>query len=332
MDDLIKRVKDTAQKAASREEILPFLRVCVMNIHLSLLNMLLLYEQNQEAKMVCGKAAWEQMGRTLKNNADSIEIMFPEIKPGQEEKYIPVKVYDYADTEGVNIQRNRKQVVYADRITQLTGATWEIVPEDALNGSFDKGFYDEAKKVFYLSELCLGIQKEQAILDLYVDYLMQKKRVENKLVKMAVCYVIYERFELKHSIVKALFGKLGKMSPTEKWEFLKCVRSISKQVIDDLDGYTLDFNETAFLNNLMETDESEAIKALLVQVAENVHCDDLKEDLLLLKEKLTRVKADCVKELWEKKCQMQLYSFPPFHLEMNDMDYLWEERRIYDAE
>ena len=114
---------------------------------------------------------------------------------------------------------------------------------DALNDSFDRGFYDEVKNVFYLSELCLEIQKEQTILSFYIDYLMQKKRVENKLVKMAVCYVIYERFQLKHTIVKALFGKLEKMSPAEKWEFLKSVRSISKQVIDDMEGYTLDFNE-----------------------------------------------------------------------------------------
>ena len=40
MDDLIRRVKSVAEKAASREEILPFLSVCVMNMHLSLLNLL----------------------------------------------------------------------------------------------------------------------------------------------------------------------------------------------------------------------------------------------------------------------------------------------------
>lgn len=332
MDDLIRRVKSVAEKAASREEILPFLSVCVMNMHLSLLNLLLVYEQNPDAKTVCGKAAWERMGRTIKSDAISIKIMFPKIAPGQKEKYIPVRVYDYGCTEGADREKNHKKIVFADRITQLTGATWELVPEEALKDSFDKGFYDEEKNVFYLSEMCFGTQQEQIILGLYIDYLMQKSMNKDKLVKMAVSYVVYERFGLKHTIVKALFGKLGKLSADEKWEFLKEVKSISKTVIDDLDGYTLDFNETAILNNLMNTDEPKVIKELLVHAAECVCNDDLREELLLLTEKIVRIKADCITEIWQKKSQMQLYSFPPFSLEMDDRDYLLEERRLYYAE
>lgn len=332
MDDLIRRVKSVAEKAASREEILPFLSVCVMNTHLSLLNLLLVYEQNPDAKMVCGKVAWERLGRTIKSDAIPIEIMFPEIVPGQKEKYIQVKVYDYGCTEGADREKNHKKIVFADKITQLTGATWELVPEEALKDSFDKGFYDEKKNVFYLSQICFGTQQEQIILGLYIDYLMQKSMNKDKLVKMAVSYVVYERFGLKHTIVKALFGKLGKLSADEKWEFLKEVKSISKTVIDDLDGYTLDFNETAILNNLMNTDEPKVIRELLVHAAECVCNDDLREELLLLTEKIVRIKADCVTEIWQKKSQMQLYSFPPFSLEMDDMDYLLEERRLYYAE
>lgn len=41
MDDLIKRIRIITEKAASREEILPFLNVYVKNTHLSLLNLLL---------------------------------------------------------------------------------------------------------------------------------------------------------------------------------------------------------------------------------------------------------------------------------------------------
>ena len=36
----------------------------------------------------------------------------------------------------------------------------ELVPEEALKDSFDKGFYDEEKNVFYLSEMCFGTQQE----------------------------------------------------------------------------------------------------------------------------------------------------------------------------
>lgn len=332
MDDLIKRIRTITEKAASREEILLFLNVYVKNTHLSLLNLLLVYEQNPEAKTVCGKAAWERMGRTLKNDAVPIEVMFPEIKPNQEEKYIPVKVYDYGCTKGVEIKNTHKKPVYADRITQLTGATWEFVSEEALKDCLDKGYYDEEKNVFYLSELCAGIQQEQTILGIYIDYVMLKCMNTNKLVKLAVAYAVYERFGLKHTIVKALFGKLGRMSPKEKWDFLKEVRCISKRVIDDFEGDTLDFNETAILNNLMITDDIEKISTFLVQAIEHVHCDDLRRELFLLKEKLMKVKPDCIAKIWQKKCQMQLYSFPPFLLEMEDMDCLWGERRMYDAE
>ena len=66
MEDLENRIKGVIQKAAARENLFSFLRVLSQNINLSFVNVLLVYEQKPDAGIVCGKKAWEQLGRPVK--------------------------------------------------------------------------------------------------------------------------------------------------------------------------------------------------------------------------------------------------------------------------
>jgi len=331
MEDLVSKAKEIAGNVASREELLPFLRVCAENKHLSLTNQLLVYEQNPEAKTVCGRSAWEQLGRKVKNDAVTIQILFPELKPGQNVEYRVVKVFDYDSTEGSVLKERYGKFALADRITQLTKATWEIVPEAALNDSLDKGFYDKERNVFCLSETCTMEQQEQSVLSLYMEYVSGCIGIQDRLVKMASSFVVYERLGLKHTIVGALFGKVGRLASDEKWEFLKCVWWMSKRVLDDLEGVSLTFNEIAIINSMLTTDVPEEVQRILEQAAEYVMDEELREELGILKEKLMRTREGYLTELYQKRCRMQLFTYPPVLLELEHNDYLREERRNYDA-
>lgn len=292
MEEMVNRAKAMAERVASREAILPFLRVCGRNSHLSLLNQLLVYEQCSEAKTVCGKNAWKHLGRTVRANAAAIQILLPDVSMEKPAGYRVVEVYDYGDTEGDGIEENHKKSAFADRITQITGATWEMVPEVAVADKLERGFYDGEKHIFYLAEQGTG-QQEQTILRLYVDYVLDSREHKNMLVKMAVSFLLYERYGLKHTIVSALFGKLGKI---------------------------LVSGDAGVVNRVFE------------QAEEKAGNEDLREELLALKEKLLQTREGYLEELYRKRCQRQLFSFPPVALEMEAVDIFKEERMRYGAE
>ena len=292
MEEMVNRAKAMAERVASREAILPFLRVCGRNSHLSLLNQLLVYEQCSEAKTVCGKNAWKHLGRTVRANAAAIQILLPDVSMEKPAGYRVVEVYDYGDTEGDGIEENHKKSAFADRITQITGATWEMVPEVAVADKLERGFYDGEKHIFYLAEQGTG-QQEQTILRLYVDYVLDSREHKNMLVKMAVSFLLYERYGLKHTIVSALFGKLGKI---------------------------LVSGDAGVVNRVFE------------QAEEKAGNEDLREELLALTEKLLQTREGYLEELYRKRCQRQLFSFPPVALEMEAVDIFKEERMRYGAE
>ena len=61
VDDIGQIIEDSILKVVSVNEILPFLRLYVENNHLSLTNLLLLYDQNPKSRMVGGEKAWNQL-------------------------------------------------------------------------------------------------------------------------------------------------------------------------------------------------------------------------------------------------------------------------------
>lgn len=63
---------------------------------------------------------------------------------------------------------------------------------------------------------------------------------------------------------------------------------IYKRVLDDLEGGTLSFNETAFINSLLYTDEPGEVELVLQNAVAAVGNEEVKEELLLLKEKLRK--------------------------------------------
>ena len=328
------RIMELVERAAYKDSILTYLKILSSNPHLSFQNLLLVFEQTSKAELVCGRKAWEQIGRTVKDDAKPIMLLFPKIQRSGEQKkvyqseYIKVGCYCYDSTEGKPYIRD-KQIAFADRITLLTGATWEIVPEEALMSSLDQGFYDRDRNTFCISKNCSKEQQEPTVMELYIDYVLQEERITDKLMKMAIVYVLNEHFGFKNTIISALFGKLGKYTIEEKLIFLKKTGQISKQILDDLGDYTLNFNETAFLNDLLDSGDSERIGSLLEDVAESLMDEELKEEIFVLREKLIKTKQSCLNELYQRKEERRLFTVPPFQLEMDIEDLMKEERSNY---
>lgn len=260
MADLENRAMDVVDIVASKDGILTFLNVLVNNPQLSFLNLLLVYDQKPTAKMVCGRRAWEYMGHMVCKDSEPIKLFFPNItktvsanKTTYNVEYQTVSCFDLDSTQGNWSIDKKKTVSFADRITQLTGATWEVISEDGSRETLAQGFYNEKENIFYLSRNCAKEQTEQVVLELYIDYILTGLGLEDKLLKMAVMYVLNEHYGFMNTVISALFGRLGKYTADEKSMFLRNVQS----VFDDMDGISLSFNDTAFINELLVSDRQE---------------------------------------------------------------------------
>ena len=172
VDDIGQIIEDSIEKVVSVNEIIQFLRLYVENKHLSLTNLLLLYDQNPKSRMVCGEKAWNQLGRKRKEDAVCVQLILPEIRAGERESYRIVRGYGFDDTEGKEYRGDEKAPIKKEQIMKFTGNNFELVSE-------------------------------------------------NPLVRIAVRFIVFENFGIKHTIVKALFGKLQRMSRDEKYALNK---------------------------------------------------------------------------------------------------------------
>lgn len=271
VDEIGQIIEESVRKVASPNEILPFLRLYVENRHLSLTNLLLVYQQDPDIRLVCGEKAWDRMGRNIKENAVSVQLILPEVRPGERENYRMVQGYGIDSTEGKEYRGNLKLPISSDQITEAAGKDYELVSEDPF-------------------------------------------------VRIAVRFVVFEYFGMKHTIVKALFGRLNRMSTAEKYAFIKETIEKSRNLLDKLDGCTLSFNETAFLNDLLVSANKSENVQILELAAQSTDNQEWREELANLREKLAKIKAGCLAELYQRKCQRRLFSFPPVRLEMETPD------------
>lgn len=342
MESLESRALAMVEKVMTRDEILPYLRVCAANVNLSYLNQLLVYSQKPDAKVVCGRSAWKHLGRDIKPDAVPIEMLFPQISLKQGEGgedfaissgYTVVKAYDYESTSGKEPGSGKRTGHFCDRITAVTGVTWELVDKTALEGSIKQGVYDRKREVFCLLESCTAEQRERIAIDLFIDYVTERMGIQDNVLKLAVSFVIHKYFGMKSNIVSALFGgKLGKLDLQEKQVFLKNVQRVTKYVIDGLDGRTLSFNETAFVNLLLVTDEPGEVDNFLMRVAERLEDEDFKEEIQDLRLRLGKAGEGYVARLFLRRKQKQLYTYPPEPIEMDNLNLLFEERRNFHVE
>ncbi len=303
------------ERLVTKENIFQLLSTLVRNIHLSCVGVLQVAAAKPDARYVCGKRAWEQLGRKVKPDAVPIEIYFPMLEG--EQRFQLVKVYDFESTEGAPLHGSSPRRNFADRITQITGAVWELVPEAALQGKMEKGFYVGNSNTFCLAESISGEERERVILMLYTDYILDSKGAEDKLVRMAVRYVVWEYFGCKHMLVSALFGKLNRLPGEEKLAFIKQVRRLARCVIEDLTERVLDFNETAYVNALLVSEEPQEVRERFMRAAEAAGAlgDERQEELVELAEKLGNCSRECLARLCRMRRERRLFSFPPVKIE-----------------
>ena len=176
-----------AKEAVQMDGIRPYLGVVARNPLLSPLNQALLYFQNPKSGLVCGRTAWEAMGREVRVNAVPVTLYVPEIVisgDGVRADYKVVSVFGEEVTEGEYIRNDNIDLV--GRILETMGATTEMIEAEVLVDRFSHGMYDRGRKVFFLEKGSPGETQVRTVAELFVEEMARQREVGDKVLILAV--------------------------------------------------------------------------------------------------------------------------------------------------
>lgn len=353
-------LKQVANTVISQDHIMEYLDVVANNIHMSVLNQAMIYFQNPAAKMVCGKEAWNKMGRAIRPNAVPIVLFLPDIKmikptddgkpPNSDEKatfpiiymdnafyvneYIPVNAFDVENTTGALLPEHEFNYdTIMDNILKLTNATCQYT--NLQQASLVKGKYDKDDNIFYLSNTLSDLNDEEqkretkmALLSVYLDYIYDTYGIDDKLLKKAIIHVLSSYYGFsKYAIPEKTFKKLDQRSESEKIAFLSMLQFFTSNIVQDFDGYYLSFDETALVNSMLYTKNFSKVNKLFHQVVLSVNDDLLRNEILNLRMKLSRMDQEQLTELYTKRNDKEIYTYPPCKISLDITDYLREDRK-----
>jgi len=125
----------------------------------------------------------------------------------------------------------------------------------------------------------------------------------------------------------ALFGLLRKRTEEELVLFFRELQYFSWKVINELQEIpTLNFDETAFVNELLCSDRKDDLYCLFDNVIVSIDYadpeglnDDIKEELVNLRHKISLLDADNIQEMYIKKQRNQIFTYPatPIRYDLN---------------
>lgn len=355
-----------ATEVVTSENIMDYLNVIRNNMNMSVLNQAMVYFQNPEAQIVCGRASWRNIDRVVTNQAPAIILFFPLIemtvikektapdgskqtetvvdkplyKEGMNATYAndfkAVDAYDLSSTQGstTHICRIVNYDVIMDRILTITQATCEYVDIQTTDLPV-MGYYDKDSNCFYFSNSLSMLdnkyctrekETKKAAVYMYLDYFFNMTHTDDEALHEAIMYIISKYYCFDYEISQNAFASLDARSEKEKIIFLTLLQFYTSNIIQDIDGYVFNFDEIAMLNDLMYTKDTDKVLKLFDQILPDVDNSVLADTIIGLKTKLMHLDKDQLEQIYKRIKGGSLYSYPPYEITLDD-DYMRNERK-----
>ena len=313
-----------AKEAIQMEWILSYMRVVAYNPLLSPLNQALVYFQNAKSGFVCGRMAWMAMGREVKSEAIPITLYLPEIRKkedGYHTEYGAISVFDISATTGETEPKTDRPDIIG-RVLSATGATTELIEKEALPDISIHGVYDKGRNTFFLEKGTDRQLQEKTVLTLFIEDYAIAHNIRDMRLVMAVVYALCLRYDIPNDIHAALFSGLNRYKVEEKIAYLIAVGYLVTNLVKIIDGRTLTFDETAYVNALFSTDDKEEMIEIMRAAAFDATDEMIREGLLSFAEKLSFLPETEFKKLYEKRMRREVYSYPASPFPIDEAAYM----------
>lgn len=321
-------------KIIQPEKIEDFLWMMAKFPNMSYENILLLLQQMPEASLVCGKMAWKNLNKEIKNGERAIALFAPKIVENisaEAEKGVflyqeIVAVYDISQTTYERIEVLPKQEMISPE--QVLREHYDIAVLDDFEGKCKLLYsvYSEKEHILYVRQGIGEQQRESEYLKWYVRLLLQEEAEKEYVLhtdemERFLLNVIYRHFGLIYSLDEYhCQNRLYQMKEEEKRCFLEQLSRLAQRTISQLSGQTyLSFEETVFCNVFFETEVQEDTLIYIGKTIELVVDKEMKgrlQDFMLL---VRNMNNDTYQRLYTMRMEQKLFSYPPVNIKEQKM-------------
>lgn len=345
--DLVDKTADEVFKGEGIKNLLNIMANCYNQPYY---NQLLIYKQKRSASDVRGKAAWEAIGGKIKegekpililnpffglgnpgkqkkdekgqpvfDESDGIKIPIWENEPGWYFEFHPVPVFDISQVSG-DVKSESPVIDFSECIRN--GLKLTIVPTDDTSEfpRNSKRLFKDNENTLYIRDKIPDKEKMNEFMRFCVEYKVSEgKTCDNTdvLMHMAIHVLSLMSGQQGNKFITNSAGKMKDKPVEEKKALLNDINLLVGSIIFESGNTYINSQETAFINHLLVTDDKTYIPVKEITVDRKIRdthpeiAGALRE---LMTEKIMMSKNECVTDLFDKKWNRQLFTYPPFKL------------------
>lgn len=282
------------------------------------LNHLLIWKQRPNAGCIAGMNAIRENGIKIPEKSRRIALLYPDLTKDSKD-YTVVFGYDISEAEGYK-EKDKGVSSLFNRIKTASGGYSIVEAEEGAISGQNKGYAVADEKRFVIKRGLNGDMYNRALIEVYVG---------NELTGLAdgfmkeflvplVTYCVYGYFGLIKAEDKALnvlAVSLGKHTDEEIRDLLDELSRFSGEIILDLSGNVLSFNETAILNAVFRTDDRAMMHEIFESAAKQVTDEGLRRDMEMLDAKIMHTTKEYLAKLKDTVRAGKLNTYPEYPIE-----------------
>ena len=273
-----------------------------------------------------GKAQKNEDGSVMYTEEGEVKQVVWEKEPEWRFDYHAVPVFDISQVEPVDTEKGIEYDGHdLDIVSALRHRNITILDDnDTVRFENNEQYrYDDENHILYLKPNRPDVEKKRAMLQFLLNEMALNDNLLEKHIDEVKTFAMYPLSRLMglqtQSLVVGMANKMKDLPLNERKAIFSTVhRYISNIMFNS--GYTyIDTQETAFINHLLMTDNKPDIPLREMTVARCIRDEhpDITEALdYLIKEKVMMAEKECITELFDRKWNQTLFTYPPFVLDI----------------
>lgn len=318
------------KKLANPTDFIGFLDLCARNITMSFRNQVALYKQAKDISNACGIKARVDANQKEFENMRLATVLYYNLSAKDTcfiSEYVPIKVVgDAPETynEGPFSQymfddEEDKNITIPDMVAK-TGLIIELVPKEKLKHPIHKADYDTERGLIQVAKGLNNRQYSEVLISAFTKFCLESKGFTDKILQSSVIYVVSQYFKVKaqKGIQGVLFHQAFQYSDEEFAQLLEEISIMSFNVVEDLIGQMLSFDETGIVNIYLDEDNVEDFAEFLIEMQQGTEDETTIRILSDLAEKVESSTLNSMNHLLaQKNLRGAVYTYPPFRFERN---------------
>lgn len=250
--------------------------------------------------------------------------------PNYATSYKTVYAFDIRQTDRHIREDEPCRIEFIDRIKLVSPLTVAFVEKDELVVPHDKGQYVETEKEIQILQGLSDSESNAIAAKMFVEYHIDNALLKTsgklgpeyqylEIIKLLCSYCVSKHFGINNKQNSFIYvNKLEKADVIIKKKILLLVSTYVNDIIQELEGWSLTFNETAILNSILYSVSYSELASSLTIVGERIKNDKLIfSSLNSVVFKLLHSETGYLSQLFNEKCRQTLYSYPPYPVEVD---------------